>query len=146
MNYKVNPIDIKCEGQLSDELPIISTGDANGITVFNASDACRQLNVDFVDSGAFVRANRKFVDRLIRYKQLDVTKMFYVTKDQDLLMDITFVYSYLSFVSEDFFLYFISLVEDVMRNGMALSDGVIYMQAATRLPKNILKRLAEDGE
>ena len=147
MNYKINQLNnpIECSQIKFPDIEAlkygkVAEGKADTITVFNATSFSVSIGIN-IDVSTFMRTQKNYIDRLIHENIVKADKLFFVDKDNNVYISTGLEIIFLMFSSKDYQIYFFELLEDILTNGMAFSDGLILKMAMERIPNDTLQEI-----
>lgn len=147
MDFKLNHLQktVKCEEVGIPDLPDLKFGHLeDGTLVFNASEYLIKNNKEN-DYRTFSRAMRFWVEQMAKGYGISTASLFFANPDGTELYHETMTYLFLMYINPDMISYFNDLIDDVMTNGIAFSDSFIMELASTRLPDEMLRTMAQNG-
>lgn len=146
MNYKVNNLakDIQCSEPILPEFGSLLGGTTpDNTAVFDATAFCEAEGFENWTATVFTKVNRIYIQRLIDTGNLNASSIYYMTKGGHLLINQSLMYIFLMSVSPPIFEYFFSLINDVMRSGMAFSDTYLVGLIQAKVPTEYLQQIIE---
>lgn len=146
MNYKLNiiPTNVECEEALIREFPSLLFGTTpDKVVVFDATAYCESEELNLTNHAAFGSSCRVLIDRMLRNKNLQPTNLFYQTADNHLLMHKALAYLFLMFINPDVMDYFFGLLDEILGNGIAISDAYLASLVDERIPSEYLQSIIE---
>lgn len=146
MNYKINNITkpIQCDEPVLPEFGSLLGGTTpDNVSVFDATAFCKTEGFNDCSATLFTKINRIYIERMIESGELNPSSIFYVTSEGHLLINQSLVYIFLMSISPAVFEYFFSIINDVMRSGMAFSDGYLINLIQSKVPTEYLKQIIE---
>ena len=114
--------------------------------VFDYTAYLETAELQPIDYKLFMRANKRFIEILAKSNNKKTSELFYQNTNGHILVAAELVFVFLAFVNPEMFLYFNSLLTDVVTDGVAYSHGFIYSMAAQRLPSEILGEIIKERE
>lgn len=141
MDFKLNRLteEVKCESVGIPDIPTLKFGNLeDGTLVFNASDYLRQNGKDG-DYREFSRGMRFWIEQMAKGYGISTASMFFANPDGTELYHEILVYLFLMYLDPAIMMYFNTMIDDLMTNGIAFSDTFIIELASTRLPDDIVQ-------
>lgn len=149
MDYKTTVLqkEIKTEEILLPEVADLKFGflGQNRI-VFDYTAYIEANEIAPIDYKVFMRANKHFIETLAKSNNKKTSEIFYQNGNGHILVAAELAFVFLAFVNPEMFLYFNSLLTDVITDGVAYSHGFIYSMATERLPSDILSGIIKERE
>lgn len=93
-----------------------------------------------------MRVNKHFIETLAKSNDKKTSELFFQNTNGHILVSAELVFIFLAFVNPEMFLYFNSLLTDVITDGVAYSNGFVYSMAANRIPSDVLSDLIKERE
>lgn len=149
MDYKTTALDkfLECKERIYPEFPNLFFGKIDeDKLVFDATAYCAQSNLQEVDNHTFQTLNKRYIQSLITTGMVQGNELFYLNKDGHMLMDRSLAFLFMSFVDENMFSYFNSLLQELIVNGIALSDSFVFTMASEKIPSKILLQIINERE
>lgn len=149
MDYKTNILhqEVKTEDNLLPDIPDLHFGVlGENRFVFDYTEYIEANQLDTVDYKSFMRANKRFIEILAQSVGKSTTELFYQNTNGHILVASELVYIFLAYVNPIMLIYFNSLLNDALTDGMAFSHGFIYSMAANRLPSDVLTDIIRERE
>lgn len=147
MNYKINQLNksVECNGVRFPDIEAlkygkISEGKSTSVSVFNATSFTESVGID-VDLVSFMKTQRLYIDRLIQEDIVKADKMFYIDKDKNFYISTGLEIAFLMFAMKDYQIYFMELLEEILTNGIAFSDGYILKMTMEKIPNETLQQV-----
>lgn len=144
MDYKTNILNQKIETkeELLPEMPNLFFASISGDKiVFDATTYCKENGLDEIDYKVFMRMNKHYIESFSKSTGLKTSEIFYQNTDGHILIDHQLVFLYIAFVNPGMLMYFNGLLNDVISNGVAYSDGFIYSMALSRIPTEVFEEI-----
>ncbi len=109
MDYKSNMLKSKAEinDQLISDFPEVYFGmlqDSN--LVFDYSRYFEETGKEYIDYKIFMRANRHFIEHLVKESNKKTSELFYQNTDGHILVAYELVFLFLAFIDENICQYF----------------------------------------
>lgn len=144
MDYKTNIINqqIEATDNLLEEingLHFVVLGEDKAL--FDYTAYFIENNLEPIHYKVFMRLNKHFIESFIKVRKLDSTQLFYQNKDGHILVTGELVFLFLAFANPELLNYFNNLLTEAISDGFALSNGLIYGEAAERLPTDVLQAI-----
>lgn len=144
MDYKTNALaeQLECKNILFPDFPTLLFGQIpNGPLVFDSNSFCLTNKIEDFDYKIFQRTNKRYIEGIIDNVNMDRSQLFYINKDNHVLINQELVLLFMSFVMPDLCGYFNGLLGEALTNGVAYSDGFILNMAAERIPTDVLQEI-----
>ena len=144
MDYTLNYLakDIQCTGDaLRESFESVKFGMVDDVEVFDATECCALSEIEPVDYKVFSRVNKRYIETLIDAGMADRKELFYMNPNGHLLINSCLTIIYLAFIDKDIFLYFWSMLNEVVYNGIALSDSFLANLVMNRIPNHTLEEI-----
>lgn len=139
-------IKLQCTEQAFSEFPnlLIGTQAERGITYFDASlylhkNKCEKSVNDF-----FTQYRTQILSLCDSY-EIKYEDVCQINETGHYLIDGNFIYLFISFVEPNFLAYMCDRMNDLFTNGVAVSDTYLLQMARTRLSKEVLSAMTDDG-
>ncbi len=114
--------------------------------VFDYTAYIESNNLPAIDHRVFMRANKQYIETLVKAGKKKTSELFYQNTDGHILVEAELAFVFLAYVNPEMFLYFNGLLANVITDGVAYSHGLIYSLAASRLPSEILTDIIKERE
>lgn len=147
MDYKTNILNKEIEVQdvLIPEIPGLYFCElSKEKIVFDYTAYLTENEIEPVDYKLFMRLSKPYIEAIIETAQ--TSELFYLNKNNHILVDAELVFLFLTFVNKQLGKYFNNILADALMGGVAYSNGFIYNMAIQRLPSDILKEIIEERE
>lgn len=147
MDYKITTLNaqLECKEQLISAFPELQFGDiTEELMVFDSSAYYEERGIEEIDYRTFQRVNKRYIEGLIKYSEIDRSELFYQNKDGHILINKELTFLFLSFAEPALATYFNGLLGEIMLNGFACSDSYIMSLVSQRIPSNILQRIIDE--
>lgn len=99
-----------------------------------------------IDFKVFMRANKHFIETLAKSNDKKTSELFFQNTNGHILVSAELAFIFLAFVNPEMFLYFNSLLTDIITDGVAYSNGFVYSMTANRIPSDVLSDLIKERE
>lgn len=149
MDYKTTSLDkfLECKEQIYPEFPNLFFGKINDKQlVFDATAYCAQGDLKEIENHTFQTLNKRYIQSLVTTGMAQGDKLFYLNRDGHILMDRSLAFLFMAFVDENMFSYFNSLLQELIVNGIALSDSFVFTMASEKIPSEILLQIIKERE
>lgn len=146
MDYKITNLteEVECNQQIFEDFNGLTVGRlADNDAVFDATAYCEANGLETADYRSFSRTNKRYIEALIKSGQIKREKMFYLNTNGHLLVNISLAYLFLAFYVSDIYVYFDSLINDIITDGVAFSDNYVVRLASERVPSEMLQTIIE---
>lgn len=141
MDYKTTILkrELKTDEQLLPEFNGLHFGImGEDRAVFDYTAYFEENGTQPFDHKWFMRANKRLIESLIDTSGRKTAELFYQNTNGHILVAAELVFLFLAFAEPELCRYFNGLLTDAITDGIALSNGFIYSQAAQKLPSDIL--------
>lgn len=112
--------------------------------VFDYTTYFEENKLQYIDYKVFMRANKHFIESLIKASQKKTSELFYQNANGHILVAAELVFVFLAFANPEMCVYFNSLIADAISYGVAYSNGFLYSMAAQRLPSEALNEIINE--
>lgn len=139
-------IQLQCTEQAFSEFPnlLIGTQDESGITYFDATLYLHKNNIEKSVNDFFSQYRTQILSLCDSY-EIKYEDVCQVNESGHYLIDGNFIYLFISFVEPNFLAYMCDRMNDLFTNGVAVSDTYLLQMARTRLSKEVLSTMTDDG-
>lgn len=149
MDYKTTPLNKELEmtENLLPEISGLHFGAINeDLILFDYTAFFEENEMQPIDYKLFMRNEKRRIEWLAQQAEKKTSEFFYQNTNGHILVSSELVYLFLSFASDDLFLYFNSLLHNALTLGVAYSTGFVYHQAADRLPTEALEEMIKSRQ
>lgn len=149
MDYKTTILreEIKTDENLLPEIAGLHFGIlGEGKAVFDYSAYIEENQLTPIDYKLFMRANKHFIETLAKSNDKKTSELFFQNTNGHILVSAELAFIFLMYVNPEMFLYFNSLLTDVITDGVAYSNGFVFSMAANRIPSDILSDIIKERE
>lgn len=149
MDYKTNVLNdqLECAEQALPDFPSLLFGQIpNGPLVFDSTAFYEANGLTEIDYKTFQRLNKRYIESFINNAQLKPTSLFYVNRDQHILMHHELTFLFLSFAEPNLAAYFNGLLGELMANGVTYSDRFVLSLASQRIPTEVLQQIINNRD
>lgn len=147
MDYKTTTLNaqLECKEQLLPMFPDLQFGDVREeLTVFDSTEYYNKRDIGEIDYRTFQRINKRYIESLIKYGEMDSSELFFLNKDGHILMNKELTFLFLAFAEPTLATYFNGLIGDIMTNGVAYSDNYLVALASDRIPSSVLQQIIDN--
>ncbi len=149
MDYKTTVLreTLKTEEILLPEISDLNFGIlSENKAVFDYTAYMEANQLTPIDYKVFMRMNKHFIETIAKSSGRKTSELFYQNTDGHILVAAELVFTFLAFVNPEMYLYFNSLLTDVISDGVAYSRGFMYSMAAQHLPSEVLSGIIKERE
>ncbi len=147
MDYKANILDsqLECSEQALPDFPSLLFGQTpDGVLVFDSTAFYFANKLEEIDYKIFQRINKRYIEGFINNSELKSTQLFYINRDQHILIHHELTFLFLAFADPNLAAYFNGIIGEIMSNGVAYSDSFILSMTSQRVPTSILQQIIND--
>ncbi len=149
MDYKTIILqeEVKVKETLLPEITNLSFGFlGEERAVFDYTAYIESNDLPPIDYKVFMRSNKRFIETLAKANKKRTSDLFYENRNGHILVAAELVFVFLAFVNPEMLLYFNSLLNEVITDGVAYSQGFVYSMAAQRIPSDALNDIIKERE
>lgn len=149
MDYKTTTLkqELKTEDTLLPDISGLHFGIiAEDKAVFDYTAYLEENELQSIDYKVFMRMNKHFIETIVKATKKKTSELFYQNTNGHILVAAELAFIFLAFANPEIFLYFNSLLTDVISDGVAYSTGFLYSMATQRLPSEILSDIIKDRQ
>lgn len=149
MDYKTNVLrkEVKTDEFLLPDIADLQFGSiGENRIVFDYTSYIAANKLTPIDYKVFMRANKHYIETLAKSNNLKTSELFYQNTNGHILVAAELAFVFVAFVNPEMFLYFNSLLTDVMSDGVAYSNGFVFSMTAHRLPSDVLNEIIKERE
>ena len=114
--------------------------------VFDYTAYFEENELEPINYKTFMRLNKHFIEYIIQDSGKGTSQLFFQNTDGHILVAAELSFLFLAFVQPELCRYFNGLVTDAVTEGVAVSNGFVYSQAAQRLPSDTLSEIIRNRE
>ena len=141
------PIQLTCSEPALPEFPDLLFGSSidNDISFFDATAYLQNkgLSVTVTD---FFQKYEAPIEALMSAYGMEADQICQFNHEGHYLIDGNFAYLFISFVEPDFLAYMCDRIHELFTNGFCISDTYLVQVAKSRLTKNVLETILENGQ
>lgn len=146
MLYKKNILTkpLPCNDKVMTDITSMRFGKlSDDVLVFDATFYCSQeLHSQFQDK-QFMMACRQWIDAIANDSKISISELFYVNTDGHVLLHKDLAVIFLMWADTNMLVYFMSLIEDALIDGIVLSDGLLLSMIIAKVPDKVLEGVLE---
>lgn len=131
--------NITCTEQAFPEFPHLLFGDNTdkSIQYFDASEYLNKSGLNLYSAEDFLTAYSHPIGALVNAYELDPKKVCIENTEGHILIDSSLVYLFISYTNSDFLAYINSRIDELLRDGIAISDHHLLKMAKERIPDEV---------
>lgn len=146
-NFSGKPIELTCSEQAFSEFPELLFGTSSDYGTFFDATSYIQTTTPGLDLANFFADFRVQIGLICKSNHIDADGIAKLNQQGHVLIEINFLYLFISFVKPDFLAYICDRIHELFMTGYCVSETQIARLAKYRLSKEVLIDLAaNDGE